>query len=109
MCGVGLKHTPKYFHYFQWQTSAICWTWMINCELPKLTLSQTSPSFYMSVAQVLKTLWGKGENAHNEQFFLFPQCFLPIGKTFCHFHLIKNCLLETVRLEEFIICHLGKG
>ena len=28
---------------------------------------------------------GKGEIAHNEQFLLFPQCFLPIWITFCHF------------------------
>ena len=29
---------------------------------------------------------GKGEIARNEQFLLFPQCFLPIWRTFCHFH-----------------------
>ena len=29
---------------------------------------------------------GKGEIAHNEQFLLFPQCFLPIWRTFCSFH-----------------------
>ena len=27
---------------------------------------------------------GKGEIARNEQFHLFPQCFLPIWITFCH-------------------------
>ena len=31
---------------------------------------------------------GKGEIARNEQFLLFPQCFLPIWITFCHFHQI---------------------
>ena len=25
---------------------------------------------------LLKTMWGKGEIARNEQFFLLPQCFL---------------------------------
>ena len=29
----------------------------------------------------LKTL-GKGKIAHNEQFLLFPQCFLPFSRTF---------------------------
>ena len=29
---------------------------------------------------------GKGEIARNEQFLLFPQCFLPICRTFCHLH-----------------------
>ena len=28
---------------------------------------------------------GKGEIARNEQFLLFPQRFLPIWITFCHF------------------------
>ena len=31
---------------------------------------------------------GKGEIAPNEQFLLFPQCFLPFWRTFCHFHQI---------------------
>ena len=32
---------------------------------------------------------GKGEIAHNEQFLLFPQCFLPFWRTFHHFHKFK--------------------
>ena len=28
---------------------------------------------------------GKGEIARNEQFLLFPQCFLPVWRTFFHF------------------------
>ena len=32
---------------------------------------------------------GKGEIAHKEQFLLFPQCFPPIWRTFCHFHQIE--------------------
>ena len=28
---------------------------------------------------------GKVEIARNEQFLLFPQCFLPFQITFCHF------------------------
>ena len=31
---------------------------------------------------------GKGEIARNEQFLLFPQYFLPVGRTFLHFHQI---------------------
>ena len=30
----------------------------------------------------------KGEIACHEQFLLFPQCFLPIWRTFCHFYQI---------------------
>ena len=29
---------------------------------------------------------GKEEIARNEQFLLFPQCFLPVWRTFSHFH-----------------------
>ena len=39
-----------------------------------LTLSQTSSCFYVSFDNTA----GKGEIACNEQFLLFPQCFLPI-------------------------------
>ena len=39
---------------------------------------------------------GKGEIAHNEQFLLFPQCFLPFWRNFCHFHQIQNCRLQTL-------------
>ena len=55
----------------------------------ELTLSQTSPGFYVSAVQAfLKNTEGKGEIARNEQFLLFPQCFLPVWRTFCHFHQI---------------------
>ena len=38
----------------------------------------------------------KGEIACNEQFLLFPQCFLPIWRTVCHFHQTCNCCLQTL-------------
>ena len=31
---------------------------------------------------------GKGEIARNEQFLLFPQCFLLVWRAFCHFQQI---------------------
>ena len=44
-----------------------------------LTLSQTSPVFYVPAVQVfLKTLWER-KIAQYEQFLLFPQCFLPVS------------------------------
>ena len=43
---------------------------------------------------------GKGEIARNEQFLLFPQCFLPVWRTFCHFHQIQNCRLQTLWVWE---------
>ena len=38
----------------------------------------------------------KGKIARNEQFLLFSRCFLPIRETFCHFHQISNCRLQTL-------------
>ena len=38
---------------------------------------------------------GKGEIALNKQFFLFPQCFLPIQGTF-NFQQIRNCHQHTL-------------
>ena len=34
--------------------------------------------------------------SYNEQFLLFPWCFQPLGKTFCQFHKIQNCRLQTI-------------
>ena len=39
-------------------------------------LSQTNPGTYVSSDQVSENTVGKGEIARNEQFLLFPQCFL---------------------------------
>ena len=43
---------------------------------------------------LLKTMWEKGEIARNEQFLLFPHCFLPLWRTSCRFHLTLNCHLQ---------------
>ena len=53
-----------------------------------LTLSQTSPCFYMSPVQVFGNTEEKGEIAQNQQLLHFPQCFLPFQSTFQHFHQI---------------------
>ena len=50
---------------------------------------------------------GKGEIARNEQFLLFPLCFLPIWGAFCYF--LKLSPANFFSLEESKICHLGKG
>ena len=33
---------------------------------------------------------GKGEIARNEQFLLFPQCFLPVWRALCSFQQISH-------------------
>ena len=57
-------------------------------NIDKLTLSQTSPSFYVSAVRVesFENTVGKGEIARHKQFLLFPQSFLSIWIAFCHFH-----------------------
>ena len=57
---------------------------MKNKKNLKLTHSHTMTPFD---APYEKTV-GKGEIARDEQFLLFPQRFLPIWITFCHFHQI---------------------
>ena len=43
---------------------------------------------------------GKGEIARYEQFLLFPQCFLPVWITFCHFRQISNRRLQTLSIRK---------
>ena len=39
---------------------------------------------------------GKGEIARDEQFLLFPQCFLTFLRTLSHVYLMSNCCLQTL-------------
>ena len=53
---------------------------------------------------------GKEEIARNEQFLLFPQCFLPNQVTVSPFlHIFDTISLFATELEEFIIGISGKG
>ena len=88
------------------------WTWLIQWDFYLLTLSQTSPGFYVSAVQGFWKHCGKGGIAHNEQFFLFPQCFLPIWRTLCHFHGTWNCRLQTLpvwKSLKFLVGERVKG
>ena len=49
---------------------------------------------------------GKGEIACNEQFLLFPQCFLPVLRTLSSFIRFE---IVVCKLFQSKICHLGKG
>ena len=50
---------------------------------------------------------GKGELARNEQFLLFPQCFLPVCITFSSN--LEPLSANSFSLEGSRICRLGKG
>ena len=70
-----------------------------------------SKPWFLGVCSIsLENTRGKGEIARNEQFLLFPQCFLPIWRTFCPFSShSKLSSASALNLEESEICHLGKG
>ena len=58
-------------------------------KLPfNLTHSHTMTPFDPSGNKPFENTVGKGEIARNEQFLLFPQCFLPVWITFFHFRQI---------------------
>ena len=55
------------------------------------------PWFFTSLqCMAFENTAGKGEIARYEQFLLFPQCFLPLWRTFCHFHPFWNFCLQTL-------------
>ena len=56
--------------------------------LDTLTHSHTMTPFDAPGNKPFENTVGKGEIARNEQFLLFPQCFLPVWITFCHFRQI---------------------
>ena len=53
-----------------------------------LTLSQTSPGFYVSEVRAFWKPCGRRRNC--------PLCFQPLWRTFFHFHQIWNCQLQTL-------------
>ena len=53
-----------------------------------LTLSHSMTPFDAPEKQAFRKHCGKRRNCSSEQFLFFPQCFLPIWITFCHFHQI---------------------
>ena len=52
---------------------------------------------------------GKGEIARNEQFLLFPQCFLPVWIAFYLFRQIWNCCLQTLSVLKSLKLSSGNG
>ena len=62
-----------------------------------VNLFQYKPLFLrVCSTTILKTLWEKEKIARNEQFLLFPQCFLPFWRTFSHIYQIFNSRLQNL-------------
>ena len=71
-----------------------------------LTFPKQALVFTCQQCRPFENTVGKGEIARNEQFLLFPQSFLPVWRTFCHFHQIQNCRLLTLSVWkslEFVV------
>ena len=68
--------------------------WM-DQSFPKQALVFTSLQY-----KSFENTVGKGEIACKKQCLLLPQCFLPIWRTFCHFHQIWNCCLQLFQLRR---------
>ena len=78
--------------------------------LPMFSLYSFPLVFKCLLYKPFENTVGKGEIAHNEKFLLFPQCFLPFSRTFCHSDRnLKLSSANSFSLEESKICHLGKG
>ena len=69
------------------------------------TLYLTIPTFYALKKKPFETIVGKGENAGNQQFLLFPQCFLPFPKQILTF---QSHLVCRFNLDQFKILSFGK-
>ena len=69
-----------------------------NGEIRLLTLSQTSPGFYVSTVQVfLKTLWEKDKLLSTSN-LSFPQCFLPVWIFSIRFEIVICKLFQMSRV-----------
>ena len=76
------------------QSTHTAYECMCFIPFPKQALVYTC-LLYKSLKKLKKNC-GKRRNDRNEQFLLCPQCFLSIWRTFCHFHQIRNCRLQTL-------------
>ena len=75
---------PKCFLPIQKEHLLVSDIYFVICK--RFNPFPNKPLFLRVCSQsLLKTLWEE-EIAQNKQFLLFPQCFLSIWKTFCHFH-----------------------
>ena len=74
-----------------------------NITMMSFNLFRNKPWFCrVCRTSLLKTLLRKGEIACDEQFLLFPQCFVPVWRNFFHFHKICYCLLQTLSVWKSV-------
>ena len=63
----------------------------------QITFCQTIPDFYVSAEQVFwKKLWEKEKLLERSNFSFSHSVFIPHRRTFCHFHRIWSCCLQSL-------------
>ena len=65
----------------------------IKDKFHHLTLYHTIPTFMTPIEKAFENIVGKGENAGNQHFLLFPQCFLSFTKQISNFQSPLVCRL----------------
>ena len=84
--------------------------YLSTVQFLSLTLSQTSPGFYVSAAQVFRIHCGQRRNCSSQAISPFPTVFSTHLEEFLPF--LPNSKLSSANsfnLEESKICPLGKG
>ena len=74
-----------------------------------LTLSQTSPGFYVSAVQSFENTAGKGEIVLNEKFLLFPVFSTCLENFLLFSSNLRLSSANSFSLEETKICCVRKG
>ena len=64
--------------------------------------------FGVNICKSFENSVGKREIARNEQFLLFPQCFLPLWRTIHNFHQLKVVVYKLFQFERLLNLLFGK-
>ena len=78
--------------------------------MPKLTVYRTILSFNNPARETFEYIVGKGENAGNQHFLLFPQCFQIYQKQILICGLLLDCGLQMLLMwisPKFCLCVKG--
>ena len=76
----------------------------------QLTHYQTIPTFNNPEKDSFENIIGKGENAGNQHFLLFPHCFLAFPRQISDFESLLFCRLQMLsNWAGLKFCHLVKG
>ena len=70
------------------------------CLFGALALSQSIPSFMCLQYKSYENIVGKGEISRNEQFLLFPQCFLLVWRTYFYYIKFKIVICKLSHFER---------